>query len=213
MRRTTVQSLLLAALASFMLLSVASATTLVKLNLETLTDRSEHIIQGKVMGMESLEERGRIVTHVRVQVAETLKGDLAPAQTITVRVLGGRLGDLVTIVHGSPNFSQDEEVLLFMQRLKTRGPGLAPLVVTGMAQGKFTLTTGPDQKTLYVVPGLGEVPLVEPMDVRDEEGNLHRRLRDATPSSLHQSVLALDIIRARIQQRINTPPADAAVKP
>lgn len=205
--RRRIASLLLGVLGVLALASVAHATTLLKLTMDDLVDRSERIVQGEVVKLEAKEEQGRIVTYITLDVQDTLKGP-ADEQTISFRVLGGRMGDLVTIVHGTPQFSAGEQVLVFLEQpVSKKGPKL-PLVVTGMAQGKFSISAGPDQKTLYVIPSLGTTNLVERVELRDEEGKISKRLQAARPSEEHSSVQSLEAVKSRIRARVEANPVD-----
>lgn len=208
MHRRRIASLLLGVLGVFALASVAHATTLLKLDMDDLVDRSERIVHGEVTKLEAKEEQGRIVTYITLDVQDSLKGP-ADEKTVSFRVLGGRMGDLVTIVHGTPQFSVGEQVLVFLEQpASKKGPKL-PLVVTGMAQGKFSISAGPDQKTLYVIPSLGTTNLVERVELRDEEGNISKRLQAAQPSSGHSSVQSLDAVKARIKARVEANQANS----
>ncbi len=197
MRSHSITSFGTALLVMIAMLGSASATTLLKLDLETLTAKSEAIVQGKVTDMAPTRVDGRIYTYITLEVNETLKGK--EQETITFRIMGGRVDDLVTIVHGTPSFSMNEEVLVFLERpLEDK-----PLVVTGMVQGKFHVTVGPDQKTRYVVPHIGNTPLVEPLEVKDRDGTLRKQLSESEPDALHSEVLDFELLKTRIQD-INT---------
>lgn len=174
-------------------LGSASATTLLKLDLETMTTKSEAIVQGKVTTMESRKVGGRIYTYITLDVHEMLKG--GPEETITFRIMGGRVDGLVTIVHGTPNFSKDEEVVVFLERpLKD-----SPLVVTGMVQGKFHVTVGPDQSSRYVVPHVGNTPLVQPLEVKDRDGTIRRKLTEVEPDTLHSEVMDFEAFKLKVK--------------
>ena len=201
MHRRRIASALLGVLGIFALASVAHATTLLKLTMDDLVDRSARIVHGEVSTIEPRKENGRIVTYITLDVRETLKGPADQTQ-VSFRVLGGRMGDLVTIVHGTPQFSVGEETLVFLEQPSTKKGPTPPLVVTGMTQGKFRITKGPDQKTLYVVPSLGETNLVERVEVRDDEGKLRKRLQSADPSAEHSSVQSYDVVKAHILARV-----------
>ena len=180
--------------------SGALATTLLKLGLPDLIRLSEDIVYAQVKGIEAREVEGRVFTYVTLAATEYLKGQ--GEQEVVVRVLGGRLGDTVTIVHSTAQFVPGEEVLVFLERPQAGGP----LVVTGMAQGKFNVTKGPDKQTLYVVPQAGgKVTLVEREVVELEEGKIRQRLRDATPDAFQNEVRSLDSFRQEIKSLEPTP--------
>lgn len=180
-------------LCSFLL--TASATTLLKLDLKTLTRKSETVVQGTVSNIEFVRQDGRIYTYITLDVEEVLKGS-KEQKTVEFRILGGKMDDLITIVHGTPEFSQGEDVLVFLERpLEDK-----PLVVTGMVQGKFHIARGPDDSTLYVVPDIDGTPLVKRLEVKDRQGQLGASIQETEPDELHTQVIELDALKSRIQQ-------------
>lgn len=189
-----------AALLLTTLATSATATTLLKLDMNDLVDKSEAIVHGEVVELTPIKENGRIYTYIGLDVKDQLKG--TSSQRVEFRVLGGRIDDLVTIVHGSPHFVLGEEVLVFLERPVQD----KPLVVTGMVQGKFSIAVGPDQKTPYLVPQLGGTPLVERQELIDETGTLRKRLKEVRPASVHAQVTELSAVKASIRQRISSSP-------
>lgn len=104
--------------------------------LENMTASSELIVQGRVVSVESAwnDEHTRIFTEVFVSIDDRIKGpDLSGV--IRLQLLGGQVGDVVLTVPGMARFTQGEEVLLFLSRAAEY------LLVTGMAQGKFSVIT------------------------------------------------------------------------
>jgi hypothetical protein len=108
------------------------ATLVEALDLETLVAEAEQVVLARVISQHSLlDERGRIVTDVALQVEESIKGQEAPGAAITVRRLGGVVGDQGLRVAGEPTFETGETVVLFGARMR-RGGALRPV---GMSQG------------------------------------------------------------------------------
>lgn len=125
---------------TFTLLGLAprtDAATVVAMNLEQMTDRSEMIFIGRVVGERAdwSSDRRQIYTHVSFEVERYLKGG-TEARTATVRLLGGRVGPYLVRLPGTPAFEPDEEVLLFCAG---GGPAALPTVL-GLSLGKFTVT-------------------------------------------------------------------------
>jgi hypothetical protein len=119
------------ALARALCICLALGTTLIQASIEELAAGSDLVVRGTVAKTESslTKDGSRIVTAVRVDVAETLKG--APARQVTVVTEGGEVGEIGQVVSGAPRFSEKEEVVLFLAR-----EGAVHRVV-GMAQGKL----------------------------------------------------------------------------
>ena len=121
-----------------------------EINLENMTLRSGYIFCGEVIDIRS--HRGNflhlgevILTDVRIRVSETWKdtpGELREVARekkdgkiteITIRYLGGRIGDSWQRSPVSPSFVNGEKVLVFAKRFN------GSLATTGWFQGKYRL--------------------------------------------------------------------------
>jgi hypothetical protein len=123
----------------FFMSTTAYGATVLALGPQDLAERSEQIFIGVVTGQATYMERSpdRVWTKTIFDVERSLKGPTAPQISITQ--LGGEKGTgperLLQVVHGYPRFEVGERVLLFLERTDT-----GRLVVTGLAQGKYSLT-------------------------------------------------------------------------
>jgi hypothetical protein len=117
----------------------ASATRLVKRSIEDLAIRSSLVVTGKVTEIESRwnDLHNQISTYVPIEIESFLKGS-QKEESITITQWGGVVGDTAMTIIGSPAFSQDERVLVF---LKPEPGTTDKIVVTGLAQGKFHVET------------------------------------------------------------------------
>jgi len=131
--------------------SPAGATVSVALSLDELVDEAEHVALVRCTGAQaSRDDRGRIVTDYALRVEESMKGD---GGTLTMRSLGGVIGDLGMRVEGEPHPTVGARYLVFLER---RGGALRAV---GMSQGVMPVS---DQGgTLTVAPGGGGMSLVE----------------------------------------------------
>lgn len=112
--------------------SLARASLVEAMDLDALVEEADRVVLARVMAATSFyDDLGQIVTDVTMQVEETLKGDEAPGAAITVRRLGGEVGNVGMRVAGEPSFAVGETVLLFGSALD----GSATLRPLGMAQG------------------------------------------------------------------------------
>lgn len=122
-------------------LSAALATTVKPLTLSEMVKRSPRIVHGTVVETHSQWEEGgtQIYTYVTLAPKEMLKGK-APAagETLTFRQMGGRVGDRVIYVAGTPRFSAKQEVLVFLTGDDRGGYSQ----VMGIFQGAFRPTAG-----------------------------------------------------------------------
>src|SRR5256885_4324279 len=130
----------LAALA-LVLAQAASATTVQKLTLQELTKKANSIVVGRVQDAVSSWDAAKkeIYTFYTVSVSQPVKGSKA-GETITIRQLGGTVGNIASIVPGMPSFKKGEEVVLFLTQKDAAG---YPWVM-GLQQGKYTVTTASD---------------------------------------------------------------------
>lgn len=115
--------------------SSAGATTIEAMDLESLTHGADRILTGEVAQVQSRWEGTLIVSEVEVTVARCLVGPCD--STVTLKVVGGQVGDLVMMADGMARFSPGEEVLLFLDQLAPTRE--ASWRTRGMAQGKFTI--------------------------------------------------------------------------
>jgi len=94
--------------------AAAAATTLVRMSVSQISRAAQVIIRGECLGNTTGWDAGDIWTFTTFRVEEIWRGE-APAQ-ISVRLLGGRAGNLTSTVAGIPRFQPGEEVVLFLER-------------------------------------------------------------------------------------------------
>ena len=125
--------------ASLLMAAEAEATMVMPLDLDALIDGAERIAVARVESQEArwTADHGAIYTEVTLRVMQPLKApggqaaEMAAGNLVTVRREGGVVGNVGMRVAGAPQFSEGEEVLVFLER---RG---AALWTVGMAQGKM----------------------------------------------------------------------------
>ena len=111
-----------------------SATSALRLDLNTLTDKAEVIVIGKVESKEARWDAGRkgIWTHHDVEVSETLKGTHKAEIEFVTR--GGVVGRKGQHVAGAGTFKVGDKYVFFLWRdAKKR------LRLLGMVQGAFRI--------------------------------------------------------------------------
>lgn len=105
---------------------------------EQLSAFSDAIVTGRVVDLSSGWDPAvdTIYTYVTIDVAEVLKGDLAPG-LLTIKQLGGVAGEMGLSVIDQASFQRGEEVLLFLEgRPRDRS-----LYTAALWQGKWNLET------------------------------------------------------------------------
>jgi hypothetical protein len=101
------------AFCSFLLLCNAAApTTLAHMSIEKLTQASRLIIRARCVENSSAWDAAEIWTFSTFQPSEIWKG--SSRQRVSVRLLGGRVGNLTSNVSGIPRFHAGEEAVLFL---------------------------------------------------------------------------------------------------
>ena len=153
--------------------SISSGTTLARLPFEELAQKATAIARLRCLSVVSKWENNEIWTESRFQVVELHKGTLGA--TVTVRMLGGSVGNLHSRVEGVPVFRPDEEVYVFLWAREGE-----PFRVLGWSQGAFRIArdarTGiekvtqdsaesviyqPHQTQRFVHPGIRGVPVAD----------------------------------------------------
>jgi len=130
--------------------NLANATTVQKFTVSDLAKKSETIVLARVEDESARMEEGskEIYTYITLRVLEGVKGSKANANSkkatsdelITIRQLGGTVGNLISVVPGMPTFRKGEEVVVFLSMKDQKG---YPWVM-GLQQGKYTVTTNDD---------------------------------------------------------------------
>jgi hypothetical protein len=118
----------------------AFASTGPKWSTTELTDFSEVVVIGRVEAVRSGWDPAvnSIYTYVTVDVAEVLKGAVAPG-LITIKQLGGVVGDTGLAVADQATFEVGEEVLLYLEAR----PRDHTLYTSALWQGKWAIKTSP----------------------------------------------------------------------
>lgn len=120
--------------------SLAAGTTVVKIDLATMTHASHVIVHGEVVSVTPVAVGGNerhIRTDVVIRVLDLLKGPRG-LRTLTLQLPGGKLGAWAMQIPGMPGFIAGEEVVLFLENTR------ANYALTGLSQGKFSVRTDPD---------------------------------------------------------------------
>jgi len=116
----------------------ATATTVQKFTLQELARKSSTIAMARVDDAYSAWDQSHkeIYTFYTLQVLDHVKG-MKGETTITLRQLGGVVGNIESIVPGMPSFRKGEEVVVFLTQKDAAG---YPWVM-GLQQGKYTVVT------------------------------------------------------------------------
>ncbi len=111
----------------------AEATTLARMSVEQMSQVAQVIVRARCVENTTLWDAGEIWTLTSFEVEDVWRG--SPPARITVRLLGGRVGNLTSNVSGVPRFRPGEEVVLFLERTR-RGD----FSVVSWEQGTFRIS-------------------------------------------------------------------------
>jgi hypothetical protein len=151
------------AIRQFLLLALAvwitaplDATTLVREGLDELVATNQRVIVGEVIDAVSYwnQDKTFILTDVRIAPDETIKGK--PEGEITVTLLGGKVGDLTTLIVGGAELLPGRSYVLFLN--PERLPGTRQvLTLPDHSQGAFEIVSRKGE--LRAVSQAGRHPL------------------------------------------------------
>ncbi|MFW5878806.1 MAG: hypothetical protein ACOCVR_03220 [Myxococcota bacterium] len=168
----------------------AIATVVGAWSVEELTAESDLVLRARVSGLESrlYDEGRRVATLVEMRVLETYKGEMMDAVEIVVP--GGSHGEIVQVVQGAPGFTEEEEVVLFLEHAgPVRQSGmLRRFRLVSLGLGAFVLEEGMARRKtprLRVAhESLGNPRLLEPRQVEMPLHLLEERVRVALGDGL-----------------------------
>ncbi|MCP8306549.1 MAG: matrixin family metalloprotease, partial [archaeon] len=82
-----------------------------------VVDRASHVIIGDVESVESRwnDDETLIYTYVRISVEDCLKGSLE-GEEVTIKELGGEVGEIGLLVSNEPSFVKGEKAKVFLKR-------------------------------------------------------------------------------------------------
>jgi len=109
-------SLLLAALLVPFGATIADATTLRPISLDTLTRDSDAIVLGTVVAQQARFERGVIWTTSTLEVEQCIAGDCADVATLEVRTPGGEVAGVAQRIAGVTAVEPGGTYVMFLER-------------------------------------------------------------------------------------------------
>ncbi|HEV2855740.1 MAG TPA: hypothetical protein VHC97_23335 [Thermoanaerobaculia bacterium] len=122
----------------------AGATTLVRAGMEKLVAENSTIVVGDVVDANSYwnADGSFILTDVRLAVSQVLKGRPQDRE-IKITLMGGRVGDLTTLIIGGPELVPGRSYVLFLNNEDL--PGVQGVTtVRDLVQGAFDLVLAKD---------------------------------------------------------------------
>jgi hypothetical protein len=144
------------------MLGVAHATTIVPPEFATLVNDSDYVVRAVTRRVTAVQQPGlhggRIFTRVELEVLEPIAG--TPPASVTLELLGGRMGDRQLTVEGMPVFKVGDEDVLFVSG---NGHTICPLYAMG--HGRYPVRTDAASGRKFVTRADGS-PLEGAADIR-----------------------------------------------
>jgi hypothetical protein len=122
--------LVLALVAGLAVLSPLWATTIRPPAFAELVEEADEVVRARVVELKSyfLEEEGQRLIETAVELEVTAREKGRPAQRVTLRLLGGQVGDETLQVDAMPELQVGDDVILFIDG---NGRRICPLVGWG----------------------------------------------------------------------------------
>ncbi|MGH9397207.1 MAG: hypothetical protein ACRD18_10210 [Terriglobia bacterium] len=132
----------------------ASATSLVRLSLDQLTQASNAVLKGHVVGQTTQwnATHTEIVTLTTIAVDQNVKGN-TPAQVV-VEQMGGTIGHMHLMVPGTERFYPQAHYELFLQ---AGAANPSHFLLVGMREGAYRIYRDPETHQERVINPVGNV--------------------------------------------------------
>jgi len=154
-------------IALFLIAATLHATTVIPMSVERLTEASSRVVMAQAQDSwtELSADKKLIYTVTRFAVQKSYKGQ--PAETVLVRSMGGRMGNIEQKVSGVRSWRSGERAVLFLRESVVNDGTLA---VTGIMQGDFRFVRDIATGEQYVSNG---VPDVESFDAQTRKTSVY----------------------------------------
>jgi hypothetical protein len=144
---------------------VASATTLARLRFEELAGQATAVARLRCIGAQTRWENGEIWTETLFEVVASQKG-LLPGP-VTIRTMGGSVGNLHSRIEGVPAFRAGEEAYVFLW-----GREGEPYRVLGWSQGTFRIARDTRTGVETVTQDSADAPIFDPRTKKFQRGGI-----------------------------------------
>ena len=172
----------------------ADATIIVPMSVEEMAAKSVSVVRARVVGAEARWDKAKrgIHTYTTLEVLEAIHGPQRVGDRMTVRTLGGEVGEVGMRVAGTPKFASREEVVVMVRRDPMND---AHFQCIGMSQGKYRVErTAIGQ--VVVVPGVEGLAFAS----RNTSGRL-----SVDPDHPGPGQLTLEVFRRRVRSAFEAP--------
>lgn len=134
--------------------AIINSLTVELISLERMTKESHAIVQGKISGQYSVWENNNIFTYTTLKINNKIKGS-GLGEYVTIKQLGGTVGEDGQFVDGTPKLNFNDEVLLFLTFWKGN------YWIHSIVLGKFAIVKENGESFAY--NNLNNVGLIDPV--------------------------------------------------
>jgi hypothetical protein len=145
--------------------ALTMALTVEYASLEELSLESQVIVYGKIKDSYSVWENKNIYTYTTVNIIQSVKGNLGNKQSITIKQLGGTVGDIGQEISGTPKLKRDSEVFLFLVDWKNN------FWIHSIILGYFEVVEREGEK--FAINNFNNVHLIDPVTKKPVENIEH----------------------------------------
>ncbi len=132
-----------------------SASTIEHMSIPRLARTAPLIVRAKCAGNVARWDAGEIWTFTGLEIEDRWKG-AAPSR-LSIRMLGGSVGNITSTVSGAPRFQSGEDLILFLEPNK-----LGDFSIEGWAQGTFRIRRDARTGRELVTQDTASVPTFDP---------------------------------------------------
>jgi len=171
--------------------ATTSATTLARMSVEQMSQVAPEIVRARCLGNSTSWDAGEIWTFTSFEIEEIWRGPAtgnAARSQITIRLLGGRAGNLTSTVSGIPRFRSGEEVVLFLEPTR-RGD----FSIVSWEQGTFRVHHDPSTGLESATQDTASFATFDPVSRRFEATGI--------------SNVPIDVLRVRVSAALRNAPA------
>jgi len=161
----------------------AGATTLESMSVERMARVAHVIVRARCISNRANWDAGEIWTSTSFEILETWKG--TPPEHITVRLLGGTVGQLTSTVSGVPRFLPGEEVVLFLESTPQ-----GDFSIVSWQQGTFRIRRDPRTETQIITQDTASFATFDSRSRRFETIGIRGLALEAFRSRVQSAVLA-----------------------
>lgn len=183
--RSTVFSLSLLVALPLVVPSDAQASISIAVTFDTLVERADAAMLVAPVDANSVWEGKRIVTYTKLRVEKSIAG--TGASEVTVKTLGGSVGNIGQAVSGEPVFRPGEQSIVFLRKIDNA------FVVVERAQGQYPVALDATKQRL-ITRRAADVGALVPVEKVNAEKTNAAKVAPGLQPTRYPGSLAQDVL-------------------